>query len=292
MISINLAADEVSEFLQERGISGVNIACINSPLNSTLSGPEHAIDAVKAGADLNGIYAQKLKTGVAYHSPSMKTIADDYHAALQGLSKRVVRPSTPMISTVTGKNISHDTLCTAQYWIDNMLSPVRFSQAVQMVANRDFARKLGISTITDMVEIGPHPALRRPVKEICDDMGNVAKGLRYSYALHRSQYAAQALLDLSGQLFCQGYPISISAANRQTEKKNLLLDCPKYSFDRSQRYWVESRLSRDFRLREAVKGDLLGVRSSDWNPLEPRWRNFWSIDSSPWIGDHKVCLFP
>ncbi|KAF9763871.1 hypothetical protein IL306_002970 [Fusarium sp. DS 682] len=109
-----------------------------------------------------------------------------------------------------------------------------------------------------------------------------------SRSLHRSHPAAQTTLELAGQLFCQGHPVSVSAVNRQANKEKFLVDCPKYPFDRSQRYWAESRLSRDFRLREAVKGELLGVRVPDWNPLEPRWRNFWSIDSSPWVGDHKI----
>nr|ALQ32756.1 putative polyketide synthase [Fusarium aywerte] len=295
MISINLAANQVSEFLENKSIVGVNIACINSPLNSTLSGPEDAIDAVKAGADLEGIFAQKLKTGVAYHSPSMNAIADEYSAALQSLNKKEVESFIPMISTVTEKPISFETLRTAQYWVDNMLSTVKFSEALQKVVSREMARELGFGKITDIVEIGSHPALRRPVKDTLEATSNDTKGIRYSYVLHRSHHARQTVLDLSGQLFCYGYLISIPAANQQTNKNSFLIDCPKYPFDRSERYWAESRLSRDFRLREAVKGDLLGVRASDWNPLEPRWRNFWSTDSSPWIGDHKISdtvLFP
>jgi acyl transferase domain-containing protein len=288
MLSINLAPQHVSEYLEKTGAASVNVACINSPLNTTLSGPEEAIDKIKARADQDDIFAQKLNTGVAYHSPSMRAIADEYLAALKGLTQRKDGASTSMISSVTGKSISPETLSTAQYWVDNMLSPVRFAEVVQVITNKNSARKLGLGNITDLIEIGPHPALRRPVKDTLSEMASAAKGTRYSYALHKSHSAAQTTLELAGQLFCQGYPVSISAVNQQDTKQKFLVDCPKYPFDRSQRYWAESRLSRDFRLREAVKGELLGVRVSDWNPLEPRWRNFWSIDSSPWTGDHKV----
>ncbi|KAF5982749.1 polyketide synthase [Fusarium bulbicola] len=179
-----------------------------------------------------------------------------------------------MVSSVTGKSISPETLSTGQYWVDNMLSPVRFAEVVQAIANKNSARKLGLGNITDLIEIGPHPALRRPVKDTLDEMDN--SGTRRTTILPRlSRF--------------------LSAVNQQRTKAKFLVDCPKYPFDRSQRYWAESRLSRDFRLREAVKGELLGVRVSDWNPLEPRWRNFWSIDSSAWTGDHKISdtvLFP
>ncbi|KAF5579706.1 polyketide synthase [Fusarium pseudoanthophilum] len=295
MLSVNLTPHHVSEFLAKTGVTTVSVACINSPLNVTLSGPEDAIDKVKSQADQDGIFAQKLKTGVAYHSPSMKAIASEYLAALEGLTYRKDRARIPMVSSVTGKSISPETLSTGQYWVDNMLSPARFAEAVQVIANKNSVRKLGLGNITDLVEIGPHPALRRPVKDTLDEMSSAAKGVRYSHVLHRSHPAAQTTLKLAGQLFCQGYPVSISAVNQQSTKEKFIVDCPKYPFDRSQRYWAESRLSRDFRLREAVKGELLGVRVSDWNPLEPRWRNFWSIDSTAWTGDHKISdtvLFP
>ncbi|KAJ8123005.1 hypothetical protein ONZ43_g943 [Nemania bipapillata] len=41
-------------------------------------------------------------------------------------------------------------------------------------------------------------------------------------------------------------------------------------------------------LRESISGDFLGWRFHDWNPLEPRWRNLWSVETTPWIGDHVV----
>nr|ALQ32849.1 putative polyketide synthase [Fusarium foetens] len=295
MLSINLAPHHVSEYLGKTGVTTVNVACINSPLNVTLSGPEESIDKIKSQADQDGIFAQNLKTGVAYHSPSMKAIASEYLATLGGLVKRTDGTSIPMVSSVTGKSISPETLSTSQYWVDNMLSPVRFAEVVQVIANKNSARKVGLGNITDLIEIGPHPALRRPVKDTLGEMSSAAKGVRYNHVLHRSHPAVQTTLELTGQLFCQGHPVSISTANQQNTKEKFLVDCPKYPFDRSQRYWAESRLSRDFRLRHAGKGELLGVRVSDWNPLEPRWRNFWSIDSFPWTGDHKISdtvLFP
>jgi acyl transferase domain-containing protein len=289
MLSINLAAHEVPEFLAKTGNTSVNVACINSPLSSTLSGLEEAIDAIKAQADLDGIFAQKLRTGVAYHSPSMKAIADEYLAALGDLNpEKKDEVEIPMISSVTGKLISHETSSTGQYWVDNMLSPVLFAQALQAMTSKESAKKLGLGNITNLVEIGPHPALRRPVKDTLSSLGNPKKEVRYAYPLHRSHLATQTTLELVGQLFCQGYDISIPAVNQQSAKGKFLVDCPEYPFDQAQRYWTESRLSRDFRLRGSVKGAMLGVRASDWNPLEPRWRNFWSIESSPWIRDHKV----
>lgn len=291
-MSINLTEDQVAGYLKgikEADVSeSICVACINSPLNCTLSGLETAIDIVKAQADKDGIFAQKLKTGVGYHSPSMLAIADEYRSlmgTLDGADGQDVKAvaKIPMISSVTGKAVRPNVLATAQYWVDNMVSPVRFSDALQLLAQE-------VSPLTDLVEVGSHPALRRPVQDSISQAAS-RKQIRYTSTLHRSQPPVQAILDLAGQLFCLGHSISVTAVNQQKADSPLpfLIDCPKYPFNHSQKYWAESRMCRDFRLRANVKGETLGVRSSDWNQLEPRWRRFLSLETDPWIGDHRVC---
>ncbi|KAK4033181.1 polyketide synthase [Parachaetomium inaequale] len=285
MISVNIAEDQVPDYLSkifvEDASASVCVACVNSPLNCTLSGPEAAIDAIKAQADKDGIFAQKLKTGVAYHSPSMLAISDQYLSLmghLKGVAASSAAAAVPMVSSVTGKEIQPAELAKPEYWVSNMVSPVRFADAVRLLKDE--------STITDIVEVGPHPALKRPVQ---DTIGTTLQ-IRYAAVLHRSQPATETMLELMGQLFCLGHTVSVSAVNQEDTEAvpRPLVDCPAYRFDHSQRYWVESRLSRDFRLREAVEGETLGVRVSDWNPLAPRWRNFLSVESTPWLGHHKV----
>ncbi|RYP47319.1 hypothetical protein DL768_006621 [Monosporascus sp. mg162] len=299
MISINLAEDRVPGYLE--GIKGaaygdfVSIACINSPFNCTLSGVETAIDAVKAQADKDGIFAQKLKTGVAYHSKSMLEIADEYLSLMGSLDGADLHgakatASIPMVSSVLGKLIRPTELATGQYWVDNMVSPVRFADALQVLIQELSTLQARPDSIVDLVEIGPHPALRRPVQDTIGRGSKCKKCIRYSSALHRSQPATKSMIELAGQLFCFGHAISVPAVNQQPvdEVPPFLIDCPEYPFDHSQRHWSESRLSRDFRLRDAVKGETLGVRVSDWNPLEPRWRNFLCVETTPWIGDYVI----
>ncbi|KAI9373556.1 polyketide synthase [Aspergillus egyptiacus] len=290
MISINLAEDRVPEYLDNTfGTAGIDsvvcIACVNSPLNCTLSGPEWAIDALKLHADVDGIFAQKLRTGVPYHSPYMGVVSDEYLQLMGHLEGTAGRYSSiPMISSVSGQPISPSVLATAQYWVKNMLCPVRFSDAVQILAKKKTMSELGLDMLTDFVEIGPHPALRRPIQ---DTLSHVESDIRYSQSLHRSRPAMQSVLELTGRLFCLGYPVRIETVNQQDGPLPFLVDCPAYPFDRTP-FWTESRMSRDFRLRDSTRGDTLGVRASDWNPLEPRWRNFFSVESHPWIGHHKI----
>lgn len=295
MISINLAENQVPVFLENIKATDVCVACINSPLNCTLSGLEVSIDAVKAEADKIGIFAQKLKTGVAYHSSSMLAIADEYLSLMGSLESAEpqiakTKSAIPMVSSVTGRSIRPAELTKGQYWVENMVSPVRFADAVQVLTQESAKLKVGLGNITDLVEVGPHPALRRPISDTINQERNRKKQIRYSSVLHRSQPPIQTTLELMGRLFCHGHPVSVSAVNQQTTNRQpaFLVDCPQYPFDHSHKYWAESRISRDYRLRGTVKGETLGVRVSDWNELEPRWRNFLSIDSTPFAGHHMI----
>ncbi|KAJ4322670.1 hypothetical protein N0V84_004695 [Fusarium piperis] len=295
MISINIAEDSVPGYLsgalgRER-VALVSVACVNSPLNCTLSGPEDVIDKIKQQADKDGIFAQKLKTGVAYHSPSVMSIASDYLSLISALNAArsqdpKVLARVPMVSSVNGKMVCPEELCKGEYWVDNMVCPVRYADAVQHLVQSTS----GLGSISDLVEVGPHPALRRPTLDTINQTENQAKETRYMSALHHSRSAVETVLSLVGQLFSLGHSVSVSAANQQSpdDKSLFLIDCPKYPFDHSRRYWSESRIGRNFRLRGAVRGETLGVRVSDWNPFEPRWRNFLSVETDPWIGDYKA----
>lgn len=302
MLSVNLPEHKVHHYLEGFGmsqpkLSAIHVACVNSPKNVTLAGPEVVIDEAKQHLEADGIFAQKLTTGVAYHSPAMRAIAEAYYDRIGSL--RFDEPSDltpdeiPMVSSITGKLVSRKLLRTAQYWVDNLTNPVRFSDAVESLVQGQLV--LGTNTITDIVEVGSHPALRRPIQDTLHEIqASSRKGVvRYAHTLQRSKQGVQSVLDLVGQMFCRGVSVSIPVANQFSEATMsgpFLIDCPEYPFDHSRTYSAEPRFSRDYRLRGFSPRDVLGSRSSDWNPLEPKWRRLLNLDSTPWAKDHVVCL--
>lgn len=293
MMSVNLSESQVPTYLDELGLDRDTIytACINSPTNVTLSGQSRALDVLKAHLDQEQIFAHKVNTGVAYHSPVMQNIADEYMERL-GLLQPGTSINVTMVSSVSGQIVAPKLLCTPQYWIDNLVSPVRFLDAVQRI--RDDHRTLclppGVDSITDVVEIGPHPALRRPTKDSLSSIPSESP-IRYHSSLERSISALKTMASLSGALYGHGYPVSIAAFNNQTKGDfPVLIDCPPYPFDHERRYWSEGRLSTSFRLRAHSQGHLLGKRTHDWNILHPRWRNWLCLETMPWLADHAVSI--
>ena len=250
-------------------------------------------------AERDQIFARKLKTGVAYHSPHMHEIASEYASSIHGIEKGAsVAQSVVMISSVTGKACeTTGVLDSVEYWVQNMVQPVKFSDAIAQLAfmaNTSLTRKLGAtsqSVIHDFVEISPHSTLKRPTMEI---VATTAPKIEFTYSSAQSRHGSSrgAILKLAGYLFSLGYPIALDAVNQvrihPSPKGFTLVDLPEYPFNRSRKYWHRSGLSKNFRLRKYPRLELLGTRVADFNPLEGRWRKVFDVAESPWLEDHKV----
>ncbi|KAI0006642.1 hypothetical protein F4779DRAFT_629681 [Xylariaceae sp. FL0662B] len=272
-MSANLADMEIPAYLEKLGVqskrdgggsgaTGIQIACLNSPTNLTLSADN--IAALKELLDEEAFFVHTVNTGVAYHSPAMRAITQS-NLSGSGIA---------MISSVTGKPVEREVLTRPQYWADNLASPVIFVDAIQHLTEN--------TPVTDLVEIGPHSALKRSVVD-------TVPSRRYHSALTRLKSPINTVLYLLGSLLCNGQLLSIIAANGHTKGQlPFFVDCPPYPFDHTRRYRHEPRLSKDFRFRQSSLGYLLGRRAHDWNPLQPRWRNWLSIETIPWLADHIV----
>ncbi len=141
------------------------------------------------------------------------------------------------------------------------------------------------------VEIGPHAALQGPLRDILADKHHLGS-IGYTSILKRGSSALKTSMEAVGELKCLGYPIDLLKVCRpeDTCAENLMVlpNLPAYQFDHSKSYWYESRLSRNFRTQSQGKLDLLGKPVSDWNHLEPRWRNRLRISEMPWMEDHVI----
>ena len=198
------------------------------------------------------------------------------------------------ISTVTGSTPTTHELQSAEYWVANLVNPVRFSDVVSMVVSsaQSTHSNQGVATVDYILEIGPHSALRSPIRDILRDIGKDVSTC-YSSTLIRNQDACETMLDSMGRLHCFGHEVNLTAVNRELggrKRPSMLSNLPPYPFNHSQKYWVESRLDQDFRFRKAGRHEVIGNRASDWNDFEARWNNRLIVQDTPWLADHKVSL--
>lgn len=301
MMSIGLSEADVHPYLQRLQPLGIPVttACINSPRNVTLAGDENAINALKTIFDAERIFARKLNVNVAYHSSQMNEIAAEYLMSIQDLKSGDQSGRSPtMISSVTAIRVSTAELCQSEYWVQNMVSPVRFADALTQMTMQSASSKKklrpsneSVTLIYDLLEVGPHSALQGPTKDILAGISR-GKEVKYTSVLVRNTSALDSALSSAGYLYCLGYPVALEKVNQTGVKPgaNLIAlpNLPEYPFDHSKIYWYESRLSKGLLQRKHKRLDLLGTPSSDWNPLEAKWRKFIKVSETPWVKDHKV----
>ena len=276
------------------------VGCVNSPTNVTLTGDEDCIDMVKSLVEQKKIFARKLAVQVAYHSNAMTEIASEYAALIENISPGTEEGRsqyTPvMFSSVTGRVVPAATLCQPQYWIENLVSKVKFSEA--LIATDLWMRTDRISSNDPkpacIIEIGPHSALRRPVKD-------TIAGLDYTSALQSGHSSLVTSLHLAGYLHCKGAKLNLPAVNNMDDhgdsglKVKMLTTLPEYTFNHSQRHWVEGRMSKELRFRKHAAHELLGIPLPTSQNASAKWRHVIKSVENPWIRDHSsndTVLYP
>lgn len=303
MLSVALNPKQAQSYLEEAERSSgegiITIACINSPKNVTVSGCLEGIDALKGILDEEGIFARKLQVDNAYHSAYMEAISDDYKNLIGKLEpgKPIGGPEElPFYSSVLGSLTPLRNLQAPGYWINNLVSPVRFLESVtrMLTDTAPKVKKLGArkasAPITELLEVGPHGALRGPVREILEQLPDSTK-VGYETLLKRGSSATHTSLAAAGWLYCRGHSIDISKINEGSTKQvssDMLVDLPSYPFNHSKSYWNESRISKGYRFRKHARHELLGAPVPDWDKDNAVWRNWIRITESPWIKDHRV----
>ncbi|KAI9892063.1 MAG: Type I Iterative PKS [Vezdaea aestivalis] len=303
MMAAGLSPEKADIYLEQPEVQAAEgeicVGCFNSPRNVTFTGSEPKIDALKKILDSEDIFARKLKVDNAYHSAYMNEIAFSYWKEIINISSgeapaKFINPK--FYSTVTGQKMAIDQLDQPEYWVKNMVSPVKFSAALACMCTPTGAKSKKLDGTQDtgsidrLIEIGPHAALSGPSKEALAENPKT-QSIGYESVLFRGVSALKTTLNVAGHLHCQGYAVDLIKLNHPGEKLSklsLLVNLPPYAFNHSEQHWAESRLSREFRFREHARHELLGVRDPDWNPHEARWRHFIRVSENPWIRDHKI----
>ncbi|MFX3681345.1 MAG: SDR family NAD(P)-dependent oxidoreductase [bacterium] len=201
--------------------AGLEIAAVNAPTQTVVSGNADAVDAYVAKLSAAGITAVRLNTSHAFHSASMQPAADALAEAIAQISLQP--PTRRWISNVSGDWIAPAEATSAAYWAQQLRSPVRFAD--------------GLATLLAegpcvLVEVGP---------------GQTAIGLArrqpaWSNA-HRSLASLPhpvtdtSLLPAVGALWCAGGTINWSIHFASAPRRRVPV--PTYPFS-GDTYWVEA----------------------------------------------------
>ncbi|KAI0441390.1 putative polyketide synthase [Xylaria telfairii] len=280
MLAVGVDSSTLAPFIESKQGS-VWVACFNSYNSLTLSGRIPVLETIKKELTAAGHFARLLQVDLAYHSPLMAEIGEEYESLLNSDSHFM--PSSyddtsdvTMFSSVTG---SKESVADALYWKTNMVSPVRFAEAFADLVTKDAPNFI--------IEVGPSGALAGPVSQMLKSLpGSV--DIPYCSAWARGAEAGKSLFDTAGRLFIAGIPIQMRLVNEYNDKVRTIIDLPNYSWNHTIKYWHENAASRDWRHKRFITHDLLGSKIPGTSWQAPTWRKHLNLQDVPWLRDHKM----
>ncbi|KAI1776647.1 hybrid PKS-NRPS PsoA [Hypoxylon cercidicola] len=301
MMAVGMSYEQALEFCEQTKFRGrITAAASNARSSTTLSGDADAIDEAKEALDQQQTFARLLKVDKAYHSHHMQPCAEPYLESLRRCQIQIhALASQPdgkikckWYSSVYGPNgrsIDDSAALKGQYWVDNLVRPVLFSQALDRAVTEEHCHDM-------VLEVGPHPALKGPVSETLKTLTGV--DLPYSGVLKRGEDDMTAFSDALGFIWSQflqtAVPIpdfdgfrNACVGDQSAPKPTLVKDLPPYPWVHEMPLWKESRQSKKFRTRSHAVHELLGTVMTQGDGQEMRWRNVMKLSEMPWLDGHQ-----
>lgn len=227
-MAVGLSEAEANSIISQHASDMVVVACINSPTNVTLAGESASLDQLEKVLHSRGVFSQRLRVDVAYHSNHLETMVPDYEKAISDVVPKESISGRTMFSAVTGEEI-HAKDLEPTYWVRNLVSQVKFSDAVTNL--------LMSSSTRDRIflEIGPHQTMQAPLRQIFSSFAS--KGLcEYASVLNRGKNSTATAYGAAGQLYALGVPVKIIKLNETGQRPRLLVDLPPYSWRHEDTY--------------------------------------------------------
>ncbi|KAH7350679.1 hypothetical protein BKA65DRAFT_243259 [Rhexocercosporidium sp. MPI-PUGE-AT-0058] len=290
MIAVSTTLEDGKAMCELEDFEGrISVAAHNSPESITISGDSDAIVEVLAVFEEEGKSARQLKVSTAYHSHHMLLCSESYVRAIKGCDIEILDPKddgpTWYSSVDGGGRVEGGESLKGTYWAENMVNPVLFAQAVECAMEE-------CGRFDAALEIGPHPALKRPVSQINQQLR--VEMVPYSGVLNRGKDDLKSFLDSIGFIwsYCGGSAVDFNSFQKahytDSNYSVVLKDLPTYSWSHERDYWTECRGGKQYRTHETPIHEFLGRRTPDGMHNHWRWENVLSVRELPWLSGHAL----
>ena len=223
MLAVRASLDQIEK---SAGGKPYEVACINGPKETVLSGTVEQMDAVSEPLKSDGYRCISLDVSFAFHSSQTDPVLDEFEKiATSGALFQA--PNLPVISPLLSKVIFDDKTVNACYVRRATREPVNFLSALEM------AQKISIiDEKTAWVEIGPHP--------VC--MGFVKSTFSSSTISVSSFWRGEdnwvTIAQSLATLHCAGIEVGWNEFHLPFESGLRLLDLPTYSWN-DKNHWIQ-----------------------------------------------------
>ncbi len=151
---IGMQPDKIKQVLKDASFESIDIANLNSPKQTVISGRKEDIDAVKTVFEDAGVRLFiPLKVSGAFHSRYMKDAQNEFAGFLNGFEFQPV--TIPVIANYTAMPYKNDE--TMNNMVQQISNPVRWVESVQYLKQQPEP---------EFEEIGPGNVLTKLIKQI------------------------------------------------------------------------------------------------------------------------------
>ncbi len=155
MLAVRASVKELEGMLP-RG-SGCEVACVNGPHDTVLSGSVEEVGEAARVVAGRGVKATVLRLPFAFHSAQVEGILGDFEGLVEGV--RVMKPEVAVLSPLLGEVVEAEGVIGGSYLARHC------REAVDVVKALEVAREKGlVHDKTIVVEVGPKPLLCGMVK--------------------------------------------------------------------------------------------------------------------------------
>lgn len=225
MLAVRASVEQIKKTVDGKDVA-YEIACINGPKDTVLSGTVTNISVLTSILEGDAYKCYSLEVAFAFHSLQTDPILDEFEAiAKSGVLFQA--PTVPIISPLLNKVIFDDKTVNSTYMSRATREPVNFLAALQT------AKKIGtLEDDTVWIEIGPHPVCIGFVKSTLAPTGALVPSLR------RDENNWSTMAASLAALHCAGISISWNEFHSPFEKSLQLLDLPTYAWN-DKNFWLQ-----------------------------------------------------
>lgn len=210
MMHVRLTEPEAAVLV--RGARGrIEIAAVNGPDSTVLSGDRSAIRELCEELGTRGVRARVLAVDRAFHSAHMDDASLTLAETMAGMT--CVDPRTPIVSTLTAELSPR---MDAMYWSRQLRERVRFMDATRTLLHEGYSVFL---------EVGPNPILQLDLQQTATACDSTIVTLA---SMRRGRADRQVLTEALGALHCAAVEIDWS---KRYGRAGRLVDLPTYAWD-------------------------------------------------------------
>ncbi|CAK3875036.1 Conidial yellow pigment biosynthesis polyketide synthase [Lecanosticta acicola] len=225
------------------------VACINSPVETVLAGPNEDINSFQPLLEEAGMKSTLLKVPYAFHSSQVDPVLESFTEIARGV--KFSKAQLPILCPLDGHVITDkDAGFVPEYFSRHCREPVNMILALK-TAHCDNV----ITDASTTIEIGSHPACSGMVKANLPKITNLP-------SLQRARSAEQTITAALKTLYQGGADIKWAEYHRDVAASHKVLPLPAYSWDLKE-FWMQ--YVNDWSLR---KGDPPLVIESKRSKLE------------------------